>query len=212
MKFVFLGPPGAGKGTIAKKAEEKYRFPHISTGDLFRKEIAEETDLGKKVQDILASGDLVPDNLTVELVKKRLAEPDTKNGFVFDGFPRTIAQAETLEKITPIDYAVNFGIPEEEVVKRLSGRRIAKKSGRIYHVVYNPPKQEGYCDETGEELIIRPDDREDAVRNRLQVYTRETAPLIDFYEKRGLLVSIDASLSPDEVFEEFEKSAGLVGG
>lgn len=212
MKLIFLGPPGAGKGTIAKKAEKKFHFPHISTGDLFRKEIAEETDLGKQVQEILASGDLVPDDVTIELVKKRLVQPDTTKGFIFDGFPRTIAQAKALEEITPIDFAINFSIPENEVVKRLSGRRIAKNSGRIYHIDYDPPKREGYCDETGEELIIRPDDREDAVRNRLQVYNRETAPLIEFYKERGLLISIDASLDPNAVFKAFEKAAGLVGG
>jgi adenylate kinase len=205
MKLVFLGPPGAGKGTVAQKITQRHGIPHISTGDIFRKAIAEETELGKKVKSILDGGQLVPDELTIELVRERLSQDDTKNGFVLDGFPRTIPQAEGLDDFADLSGVINFVIEEELVVRRLSGRRIAKKSGRIYHVDFNPPKVENICDESGEELIIRPDDQEDAVRKRLSVYREQTEPLIGFYDDKGLLYSIDASKSPDEVVEETEE-------
>ena len=205
MKLVFLGPPGAGKGTVAQKISTRHDIPHISTGDIFRKAIADESDLGKRVKKILDEGSLVPDELTIELVKERLSKGDSVRGFVLDGFPRTIPQAEGLDGFTSLTGVINFVIEEEQVVRRLSGRRIAKKSGRIYHVDFNPPKEENICDESGEELIIRPDDQEDAVRKRLSVYREQTEPLIGYYEDKGLLFSIDASKSPDEVLEETEE-------
>lgn len=206
MNVIFLGPPGAGKGTIAKQLSQDKAIPHVSTGDLFREEIKNETELGKKVQSILSAGDLVPDELTVEIVRKRLHQPDAQNGAILDGFPRTIPQAQALSQFYDIDAVFNFVLPDEEAIKRLSGRRIAKSSGRIYHVIFNPPKREGYDDETGEPLITRPDDREDAVRNRLNVYEKQTAPLIQYYEEKGLLIKIDASPSPEEVYASVLKA------
>ncbi len=199
--MVFLGPPGAGKGTIAVKAKEFYNIPHISTGDLFRSNIKNETPLGLKVKSILASGGLVPDSVTIEMVRNRIAEPDCENGFILDGFPRTIPQADALAEMTGLDAVVNFAISKEEVVKRLSGRRMCPSTGRIYHIVFNPPKVENKDDETGEDLIQRPDDKEDAIVNRLEVYTAQTEPLIEYYRGKGLLKDIDASVKPSEVFE-----------
>ena len=204
MKMVFLGPPGAGKGTIAVRAKEFFNIPHISTGDLFRSNIKNETQLGLKVKEILASGGLVPDSVTIEMVKNRIAEPDCKNGFILDGFPRTIPQADALAEMTDIDAVVNFVVPMEEVVKRLSGRRMCPSTGRLYHIVFNPPKVEGQDDETGEDLIQRPDDKEDAIVHRLEVYESQTKPLIDYYRKKGLIKEIDASVKPSDVFERLK--------
>lgn len=201
MNLIFLGPPGAGKGTVAQRLSKEKNIPHVSTGDLFRAEIKNETELGNKVQSILSAGDLVPDELTSEIVKKRLSQPDAENGVILDGFPRTIPQADSLEAFCTIDGVLNFELNDEEVVKRLSGRRIAKSSGRIYHVIYNPPKTPGVDDETGEPLITRPDDEEDAVRNRLNVYHDQTSPLIEYYESKNLLINVDASQSPEEVYQ-----------
>jgi adenylate kinase len=205
MKLIFLGPPGAGKGTMAVRLADHLGIPHISTGDIFRYNIKNETDLGKQVKAILDSGELVPDELTIDLVKDRLQHDDTKKGFILDGFPRTIPQAEALSGFTDIDGAINFSLSDEEIVKRLSGRRVHPGSGRTYHVMFNPPKVEGKDDVTGEDLVIRPDDEVDAIRNRLEVYKRQTQPLIEFYEKRDLLTTIDASPKPDKVFEELTK-------
>ncbi len=200
MNLVFLGPPGAGKGTMASRLAEEKGIPHISTGDIFRANINNQTELGKKVKSILDSGELVPDELTIELVKDRLAQDDTKKGFILDGFPRTIPQANALDDFATIEKAILFSLSEAEIVKRLSGRRVHKPSGRTYHVEFNPPKVAGKDDVTGEELIQREDDKVDAIRNRLSVYHEQTAPLIDYYQKKDKLVEIDASPSPDEVF------------
>lgn len=199
MRLVFLGPPGAGKGTIAAKAKLVYSIPHISTGDLFRANIKNGTELGRRVQAILAAGDLVPDEVTIDMVRERLKEEDAITGFILDGFPRTIAQADALGAMTDLDRVVNFVLDKEDIVKRLSGRRVCKSTGRTYHILYNPPKVEGIDDETGEMLIQRDDDKEEAIRNRLEVYEASTAPLIAYYRDKGLLVDIDASKSPDEV-------------
>ena len=199
MRLVFLGPPGAGKGTIAAKAKLVYSIPHISTGDLFRANIKNGTELGRRVQAILAAGDLVPDEVTIDMVRERLKEEDAITGFILDGFPRTIAQADALGAMTDLDRVVNFVLDKEDIVKRLSGRRVCKSTGRTYHILYNPPKVEGIDDETGEALIQRDDDKEEAIRNRLEVYEASTAPLIAYYRDKGLLVDIDASKSPDEV-------------
>jgi len=204
MNLVFLGPPGAGKGTMAARLAEAQGIPHISTGDIFRENINNQTELGKKVKTILDSGDLVPDSLTIELVKDRLQQPDAAKGYILDGFPRTIPQAEALDTFSTVEKVLHFALADEEIVKRLSGRRVHKPSGRTYHVLFNPPKVEGKDDVTGEELIIRPDDQEDAIRNRLSVYRKQTAPLIDYYRSRNLLVDIDASPKPDEVFARLE--------
>lgn len=202
MNVIFLGPPGAGKGTIAKKIEESLGLPQISTGDLFRKHIAEETTLGKQVKSILSSGELVPDSLTTAMVKERLKEADCAQGVILDGYPRTIQQAEDLATFAQVDVVLNFVIQEESVIKRLSGRRVAKGSGKIYHVLYNPPKQEGLCDISGEPLIQRDDDKEDAIVNRLKVYEKQTEPLINYYIKAGLLKDIDAEPAIEEVVAE----------
>lgn len=206
MNLVFLGPPGAGKGTIAAKAKDVYKVPHISTGDLFRANIKNETELGKQVKQILAAGNLVPDSVTIEMVKERLKEADAENGFILDGFPRTIAQADALSEMTGLDAVVNFVLDREQIVKRLSGRRVCKSTGRTYHILFNPPKVEGIDDETGEPLIQRDDDKEEAILNRLEVYEASTAPLIAYYRERGLLVDVDASKSPDEVLSLMVKA------
>lgn len=201
MNLMFLGPPGAGKGTVASRLAEDKGIPHISTGDIFRAAIRDETELGKKVKAILDKGDLVPDELTVSLVRERLAQSDAQRGYILDGFPRTIGQADALARFSSLEKVLNFQIPDSEVVKRLSGRRIHKPSGRTYHVEFNPPKVPGKDDVTGEELIQRPDDTEEAIENRLEVYKKQTAPLIDYYENKNLLVNVDATGTPDEVYE-----------
>lgn len=209
MNLVFLGPPGAGKGTIAALAKEKLGVPHISTGDLFRAAIKQETELGKQVKSILASGELVPDSVTVAMVKERFQQDDTDRGFILDGFPRTIAQADSLKEMKTIDYVINFQIGRDEIVKRLSGRRMAKSSGKIYHILYNPPKIAGIDDETGEPLIQRDDDKEDAILNRLEVYERQTAPLISYYKEKGLLIDLDAKGNPESILRDMMKILGL---
>ncbi len=203
MKMVFLGPPGAGKGTVAAKAKDYYSIPHISTGDLFRNNIKNETELGKQVKAILASGSLVPDSITIEMVRQRIAEPDCEKGFILDGFPRTIAQADALADMVELDAVVNFVISNEEVVERLSGRRMCPSTGRIYHVKFNPPKVEGKDDETGEDLIQRDDDKPEAILHRLDVYAEQTEPLINYYREKGILKDVltSNSMNPDKVFE-----------
>ena len=199
MNLVFLGPPGAGKGTVASEAKNHFDIPHISTGDLFRSHIKGGTELGKQVQAILASGDLVPDSVTIAMVEDRFKQDDAKKGFILDGFPRTIAQADALSKMKNLDYVVNFVLDRDQIVARLSGRRMCKSTGRTYHILYNPPKVEGLDDETGEPLIQRDDDKPEAILNRLAVYEAQTAPLIEYYRERKLLLDIDAAPSPLEV-------------
>lgn len=206
MNLIFLGPPGAGKGTMASRLAEEKGIPHVSTGDIFRENINNETDLGKRVKAILDSGELVPDELTIELVRDRLSQEDAKKGFILDGFPRTIPQAEALDGFARIDKVVRFILGDEEIVKRLSGRRVHKASGRTYHIEFSPPKAPGKDDVTGEELMQRPDDREESIKNRLEVYRRQTEPLVDYYQERGLLVDIDARPEPDTVFANLTKS------
>lgn len=201
MKLIFLGPPGAGKGTVAAIIKEKWGLVHISTGDLFRDNIKRETELGKKVKAILASGGLVGDDITCQMVRERLKDSDCKNGFILDGFPRTIAQADDLASYCQVDAAIEFDISTEEVVKRLSGRRVCQSTGKIYHVLFNPPKVEGIDDETGEKLVQRDDDKEEAIKHRLEVYHEQTEPLIAYYKEKGLLKSFDAGISSKNVAE-----------
>jgi adenylate kinase len=209
MKLVFLGPPGAGKGTMAVRLAETAGIPHISTGDIFRFNIKNGTDLGKKVKAILDSGELVPDTLTIELVEDRLAKDDAQKGFILDGFPRTIPQADALGRMTTLDQVINFELNDEEVVRRLSGRRVHPGSGRTYHVLFSPPKTEGVDDETGEPLVQREDDKEESIKNRLRVYREQTEPLIAYYRKTGLLVDLDSQPKPDEVFAALKKQLKL---
>lgn len=199
MNLVFLGPPGAGKGTVAVKISEELGIPHISTGDLFRKAIKNQTELGRKVKSILDSGELVPDDVTVALVQERLTQEDTAKGFILDGFPRTIPQAEALNTITVLDSAVNFSVADEVLIDRLSGRRVCKNCGATYHVKFAPPQKNGICDSCGGELYTRQDDAPEAIKNRLAVYYRQTQPLIDYYQQKGIKTEIDAADSPDQV-------------
>ncbi|MFW5777119.1 MAG: adenylate kinase [Spirochaetota bacterium] len=205
MNLVFLGPPGAGKGTMASRLADDMKIPHISTGDMFRSAMAQGTELGLKAKAIMEAGDLVPDELTIAMVKERLSKPDAQKGYILDGFPRTLPQAEALDEFATIEQAVRFELEEEQLVRRLSGRRVHKPSGRTYHVEFAPPKEPGKDDVTGEPLIQRDDDKEEAIRNRLKVYHDQTAPLVSYYEKKGILVSVDASPSPDEVYESLKK-------
>lgn len=206
MKIIMLGAPGAGKGTQAKQIAEKYSIPHISTGDIFRANIKNNTELGKKAKTYMDQGQLVPDELTCDLVMDRIAEDDCKNGFVLDGFPRTIPQAEALDAaLTKIgqqmDYAIDVDVPDDNIVNRMSGRRACLKCGATYHIVSIPPKKEGICDTCGSELVIRDDDKPETVQKRLDVYHEQTQPLIDFYRGKGILKSVDGTKPMDEVFK-----------
>ena len=205
MNLVFLGPPGAGKGTIAKVAKNALNVPHISTGDLFRENIKNETELGKEVKSILASGGLVPDSVTIKMVEERLSRDDCRNGYILDGFPRTIAQAEALSTMSNVEGVVNFVLSEEEIIKRLSGRRMCPSTGRTYHIIFNPPKKEGFDDETGEALVQRDDDKPEAIRHRLEVYNEATAPLIDFYKAKGVVMDLICTNDPVETENNFFK-------
>jgi adenylate kinase len=205
MKLIFLGPPGAGKGTLAALVAGLYKIPHISTGEIFRAAIREKTPLGLKVQAIIDAGQLVSDDITIELVRERLAKSDAKDGFILDGFPRTIPQAEALAGIVTVDSAVNFDIADKDVVARLSGRRVCKNCSQNYHVDYMKPKVEGKCDKCGGELFIREDDKIESITKRLEVYRSQTAPLIDYYRKNGKLTDIDARPASGVILESFQK-------
>ena len=209
MKLIFLGPPGAGKGTLASKAVDILAVPHISTGAIFRSAIAAQTPLGLKVKAIIDAGKLVDDNTTIELVKERLAQADTQKGYILDGFPRTIFQAETLATFSWTDKVINFDIPDAGVLERLGGRRVCRKCGYNFHMVFNKPKVEDVCDHCGGEVYTRDDDRPEAVQKRLEVYRAQTAPLIEFYRKQGLLLDIDARPMVDEIVAEFKQALGL---
>lgn len=202
MNMIFLGPPGAGKGTMASKVKDEFNIPHISTGDLFRAAIKNQTELGVKVKSIIDKGDLVPDELTVALVEERLSEGDCGNGYILDGFPRTIPQADALAKISKIDSVINFTCKEEEVVRRLSGRRMCKECGSSFHIEFVPPKTENICDKCNGELYTRDDDKVDSIKNRLDVYKKSTEPLINYYTEKGTIKDIDASPKPDDVYIE----------
>lgn len=204
MKLIFLGPPGAGKGTLAALVAETYKIPHISTGEIFRAAIREKTPLGLKVQAIIDAGQLVSDDITIELVRERLAKADAKKGFILDGFPRTIPQAKALEGIVAIDSAVNFDIADKEVITRLSGRRVCKTCSQNYHIVFVKPKVEGKCDKCGGELFIREDDKIESITKRLEVYRAQTAPLIDYYRKASKLTDIDARPASGVIMENFK--------
>ena len=213
LRAVLLGPPGAGKGTQAVRLVEKYEIPHISTGDIFRKNIKEGTELGKKAQEYMNAGALVPDELVVDLVKDRLQQDDCKNGFLLDGFPRTIFQAEKLDEFLSesnlkMDIVINLKVEKEALIKRLTGRRVCKDCGASYHIVNIPPKKEGVCDICGGELIQRKDDNIETVENRINVYEEQTAPLIGYYKEAGSLVDFDGEASLDEVFDAIVQSIG----
>jgi len=197
MNLIFLGPPGAGKGTLAKITSGKYGIPQISTGDIFRKAVADQTELGKQAKAIMEKGELVPDNLTIELVKERLAKDDVKAGFILDGFPRTIEQAKALDNFARIDAVINFEIDKEEIVRRLTGRRICSNCGAIYHITDFPPKVLGICDKCGGKLYQRDDDKPEAIEKRLAVYIKQTEPLTTFYSSAGKLRNINSSINPE---------------
>lgn len=209
MNLVFLGPPGAGKGTMAGRLADELGIPHISTGDMFRAAMANETELGLKAKAIMAAGDLVPDELTIAMVEERLSQADAQKGYILDGFPRTIPQAEALDTFATVDTAVQFELAQEQLVRRLSGRRVHKPSGRTYHVEFSPPKVAGKDDVTGEDLIQRADDTEEAIKNRLKVYDDQTAPLIDFYKGQGKLRKVSAEPAPDDVYKSLKQTLGV---
>lgn len=206
MKIIMLGAPGAGKGTQAKQIADKYSIPHISTGDIFRANIKNGTELGKKAKQYMDQGALVPDELTCNLVMDRIQQDDCKNGFVLDGFPRTIPQAEALDaalgKINEkMDYAIDVDVPDENIVNRMSGRRACLNCGATYHLISIPPKVEGICDRCGSEIVLREDDKPETVQKRLKVYHEQTQPLIDYYKNQGILKSVDGTQPMDEVFK-----------
>ncbi len=205
MKIIMLGAPGAGKGTQAEMIADKYGVPHVSTGDIFRANIKEGTELGKEAKSYMDQGLLVPDELTVKILLDRVAKEDCMNGYVLDGFPRTIPQAEVLEKALAelgdnIDYAIDVDVPDENIVNRMSGRRACTECGATYHIVHIPPKTEGVCDKCGKELVLRDDDKPETVGRRLSVYHEQTQPLIDFYSKKGILKTIDGTADMRDVF------------
>ena len=205
MRIIMLGAPGAGKGTQAKKIAAKYGIPHISTGDIFRANIKNGTELGKKAKTYMDQGLLVPDELTCDLVVDRIQQEDAREGYVLDGFPRTIPQAEALDKALAalgdkVDYAIDVNVPDENIVNRMGGRRACVGCGATYHLVYAPTKTEGICDVCGKELILRDDDKPETVQKRLNVYHEQTQPLIDYYTKAGILKTVDGTVDINDVF------------
>jgi len=213
MKIVFMGPPGAGKGTQAEKIIETYQIPHISTGDMFRKAIKDQTELGMEAKSYMDQGALVPDHVTIGIVKDRLSESDCKSGFLLDGFPRTVDQAKALDEIltsldSKIDYVINIDVDLNILKERLTGRRICRSCGATYHKIFNPSAVDGVCDKCGGELYQRKDDNEETVGNRLDVYVNQTKPLLDYYSLTGNLVNINGQQSIDLVFEEIQHVLG----
>ena len=213
MKIVMLGAPGAGKGTQAQRIAEKYGIPHISTGDIFRSNIKAGTELGKKAKSFIDQGLLVPDEVTIGMLLDRIHEADCKNGYILDGFPRTIPQAESLTKALSergeaVDYAVNVDVPDENIINRMSGRRACLNCGATYHIVYNPSKKEGICDTCGQQLVLRDDDKPETVKKRLSVYHDQTQPLIDYYKNEGILAEVDGTKDMEEVFQDIVKILG----
>lgn len=213
MKIVFMGPPGAGKGTQAEKIIENYQIPHISTGDMFRKAIKDQTELGMEAKRYMDQGALVPDHVTIGIVKDRLSESDCKSGFLLDGFPRTVDQAKALDEIltsldSKIDYVINIDVDLDILKERLTGRRICRSCGATYHMVFNPPAVAGTCDKCSGELYQRKDDNEETVGNRLDVYVSQTKPLLDYYSLAGNLVNINGQQSIDLVFAEIQDVLG----
>lgn len=211
MQIVLFGPPGAGKGTQAKFLSDEYNIPHISTGDILRENVKKNTPLGQKAKAYMDRGELVPDKLLIELIKDRLENPDTRKGFLLDGFPRTIPQAEALDEILDdlnkrLDAVINIDVSSEELVKRLSGRRICKSCGASYHVMFNPPKEKDICTACGGELYQRSDDMEDAIKNRLNVYKKQTEPVIDYYKSKGLLIDIDGEREIEDVTSDIRSA------
>ena len=214
MKIIMLGAPGAGKGTQAKKIADLCKIPHISTGDIFRANIKQGTELGKKAKSYMDAGELVPDELVCDLVVDRIQQDDCTEGFILDGFPRTIPQAEALtEALNAIeqkmDYALNIDVPDENIIHRMAGRRACVGCGATYHLEFAPTKVEGICDVCGEKLILRDDDKPETVTNRLNVYHAQTKPLIDYYDKKGIVYTIDGTQSMDKVFSDIRKILGV---
>ena len=214
MRIILLGPPGSGKGTQAKLLSKRYGIPHIAMGDILREEVARKTPLGEKVNVYMSKGELVPDEIVIEVLKKRLQEADCTNGFILDGFPRTLNQAKALDNMLSelnlkIDAVIYIEVPDEEIMKRLSLRRTCKVCGRIYNLHYNPPKQDGKCDVCGGELIIRDDDKPEVIKNRLKVYNEQTKPLVDYYENHRLLIRINGVNTIDSVFQQIVEKLSL---
>ncbi len=210
MNLVFLGPPGAGKGTQAKRLSQELGLKHISTGDILREAVKNQTPLGKKAKEYMDRGELVPDDLIIALIEEVMPP---EGGVIFDGFPRTIAQAKALDEMLSrkgmkVDKVILFDVPDEVVVERLSGRRVCPSCGAVYHVKFNPPKSDEICDKCGTKLIQREDDKEEVVRNRLEVYRKQTAPLIEYYEDKGILIRLDASKDIEEVYRELKRVVG----
>jgi len=205
MKMIFLGPPGVGKGTHAEEAGKQYSIPKISTGDMLREEIKKGSELGKKADERMQSGKLVPDKLVIEILKSRISQPDCKDGFILDGFPRTAGQAEALETITKIDIVINFTVSHETLLQRLGGRLTCRKCDAIYHVKNMPPKQEGICDECGSGLYVRKDQKPEVIEVRLRTYEKQTKLLIDYYRGKGILTDFNAEGEVDDVSERLNK-------
>ncbi len=211
MILILLGAPGVGKGTQGVLISKEYNIPQISTGDILRKEVKEQTELGKKAKAYMDKGELVPDDIIIDMMEKRIKQDDCKNGFILDGFPRTTAQAKAFDEMLQknglnLDKVLLIDVPEEEIISRLTGRRVCESCGAVYHIKYNPPKKDGVCDKCGGKLIQRDDDKEEVVRNRLEVYKKSTMPLIDYYKNSGKLVVVDGMGEIEEIFERVKEA------
>ena len=210
MNIILLGPPGAGKGTQAKKIAEHYSLPHISTGDILRENISNNTSLGLKAKSYMAKGELVPDELLITIIRDRLSKPDCSKGFLLDGYPRTVPQADALQMILTesnkkLDVVLNIDVNDEELIKRLSGRRVCASCGMSYHMIFNPPEEDEICDKCKGKLYQREDDKPEAIRNRLIVYKKQTQPLIEYYTRKSLLRTVDGGKDIPEIFEDIKK-------
>lgn len=212
MKLVLLGPPGAGKGTQAVRLSERFGVPHISTGDILRRHVGEKSDLGKKAETYVRAGKLVPDELVIEMVRKRLKQKDARKGFILDGFPRTADQARALDKMIAVDHALLLFLDPEDLIKRSTGRRVCEDCEAVYHLLTNPPNRPGFCDQCGGKLLVREDDREDTIRHRIQVYEDQTKPLVNYYKDQAKLVQVYGSGHIDEVFHRTLDALGLGKG